>query len=219
MYYTKSQPPSSTPAPVTTNTTDTHNVTTVTAPSNTTDVPEHVVHPSIHWTPANTSDHNMTLELNVTLTDLTATVTTEPVTPTSKKRNNLTRLPEVKTTNVEGAAESRIVTEKPLSLETAYLQTRVPVESSRRVVDAEETGMDTGAIAGISFAALVLAALAGSTGFVLYRRRYLNKPQTLNDKCSNPDSSGYLDDSTVRVCAYYILCNLAVNTLYTSRHF
>jgi hypothetical protein len=32
------------------------------------------------------------------------------------------------------------------------------------------------------------------------RRKYLNPPQTLNsDKCSNPDSSGYIDDSTIRV--------------------
>jgi len=40
---------------------------------------------------------------------------------------------------------------------------------------------------------------AGSVSFVLYRRRFVNKPQTLNDKCSNPDSSGYIDDSTLRV--------------------
>lgn len=33
-----------------------------------------------------------------------------------------------------------------------------------------------------------------------FRRKYLNPPQTLNsDKCSNPDSSGYIDDSTIRV--------------------
>ncbi|KAF4523694.1 hypothetical protein B566_EDAN006065 [Ephemera danica] len=40
----------------------------------------------------------------------------------------------------------------------------------------------------------------GASGFVWYRRRYLNKPQTLNDKCSNADSSGYIDD-TLRVSA------------------
>lgn len=43
--------------------------------------------------------------------------------------------------------------------------------------------------------------VAGAVSFVLYRRRFLNKPQTLNDKCSNPDSSGYIDDSTLRVSA------------------
>lgn len=33
----------------------------------------------------------------------------------------------------------------------------------------------------------------------MYRRYRWNKPQTLSDKCSNPDSSGYIDDSTLRV--------------------
>ncbi|GBP48881.1 hypothetical protein EVAR_98065_1 [Eumeta japonica] len=122
----------------------------------------------------------------------------------TRRRNNLTRLPEPKEVEggVEAAPESRIVTEKPLSLETALLQTRLPPNTESRILveaDAEKgEGMDTGAVAGISFAALALVALGGSTGFVLYRRRFLNKPQTLNDKCSNPDSSGYLDDSTVR---------------------
>jgi hypothetical protein len=47
----------------------------------------------------------------------------------------------------------------------------------------------------------VLLNIAGAVSFILYRRRFLNKPQTLNDKCSNPDSSGYIDDSTLRVSA------------------
>lgn len=38
-----------------------------------------------------------------------------------------------------------------------------------------------------------------SGGYVIYRRRIWNKPQTLSDKCSNADSSGYIDDSTIRV--------------------
>lgn len=166
-----------------------------------------IVHPSITWIPTNASDltndtitpSNMTI-VNATVAPSNAT-DEQNATFASKKRN-LTRLDFVKDdTSLEGVSESRIVTEKPLSLETTFLQTRIPpnVESSRRIKDPGEGDMDMGAIAGISFAALVLAALAGSTAFVLYRRRYLNKPQTLNDKCSNPDSSGYLDDSTIRV--------------------
>nr|CAD7438770.1 unnamed protein product [Timema bartmani] len=38
----------------------------------------------------------------------------------------------------------------------------------------------------------------GAVSYVMYRRHYLNKPQTLNDKCSNQDSSCYIDDSTLR---------------------
>lgn len=175
-----------------------------------------LIHPAIQRAPMNeTESKNMTNQ--ILPQNQTQPTTDSPTTakgsssnynstvPLTKKRNNLTRHPDVKdlNTSLEGASESRIVTEKPLSLETTYLQTRIPanIESSRRVIDqsSQEGGMDMGAIAGISFAALVLTALAGSTAFVLYRRRYLNKPQTLNDKCSNPDSSGYLDDSTIRV--------------------
>ncbi|XP_031786250.1 uncharacterized protein LOC100680132 isoform X5 [Nasonia vitripennis] len=54
-------------------------------------------------------------------------------------------------------------------------------------------------ITGASLAIVVLLSTLGSLAFVVYRRRYLNPPQTLNsDKCSNPDSSGYIDDSTIR---------------------
>lgn len=157
----------------------------------------------IQWTPVNPTDNVSIIALPETnITDYINVTETQNSTFTSKKLN-LTRPEFIKEDlSLEGVSESRIVTEKPLSLETTFLQTRIPpnVESSRRIIDSG--GMDTGTIAGISFAALVLAALVGSTAFVLYRRRYLNKPQTLNDKCSNPDSSGYLDDSTIRVCQY-----------------
>lgn len=181
--------------------THTDNVTTANAPvSNTTDI----VHPTVIWTAINTTESyvNTTKENDTEVVNVTETQNST----LAPKKRNLTRPDVVKDDINESAAESRIVTEKPLSLETTFLQTRVPpnIESSRRVID-NDNGMDTGAIAGISFAALVLVALAGSTAFVLYRRRYLNKPQTLNDKCSNPDSSGYLDDSTIRVSIVRIL--------------
>lgn len=156
----------------------------------------------ILWTPVNITDSTLDNATSVNATTQSMTNVTEAQNATFTKKRNLTRPDFVKDDiALDSVLESRIVTEKPLSLETAFLETRIPpnIESSRRVIDPGEGGMDTGAIAGISFAALVLAALAGSTAFVLYRRRYLNKPQTLNDKCSNPDSSGYLDDSTIRV--------------------
>ncbi|XP_044741661.1 uncharacterized protein LOC123302690 [Chrysoperla carnea] len=53
-------------------------------------------------------------------------------------------------------------------------------------------------ITGASFGVLIFGVLIGAISFVLYRRRYLNKPQSLNDKSSNLDSSGYIDDSTMR---------------------
>ncbi|CAK1540312.1 unnamed protein product [Leptosia nina] len=159
----------------------------------------------IQWTPVNTTD-NATFDVVSINASIATDNVTEAQNTTVTKRRNLTRPETGRAVFVKdgipiaGLSESRIVTEKPLSLETAFIQTKIPsnIESSRRVIDPGEEGMDTGAIAGISFAALALVGLAGSTAFVLYRRRYLNKPQTLNDKCSNPDSSGYLDDSTIR---------------------
>lgn len=64
---------------------------------------------------------------------------------------------------------------------------------------SQSSNLSPVSITGISFAVIIIAALVAATSFVMYRRRYLNKPQTLNDKCSNPDSSGYIDDSTMRV--------------------
>nr|XP_012229136.1 PREDICTED: uncharacterized protein LOC105676102 isoform X2 [Linepithema humile] len=71
--------------------------------------------------------------------------------------------------------------------------------------NAEEQGSAGTSVAGIAaitgscLATVALLSTMGSLGFIIYRRRYLNPPQTLNsDKCSNPDSSGYIDDSTIR---------------------
>lgn len=80
------------------------------------------------------------------------------------------------------------------------LSTIVPVSKGRVASAADESHheLDAASITGISLGILVFAGLVGAVSFVLYRRRFLNKPQTLNDKCSNPDSSGYIDDSTLR---------------------
>ncbi|KPJ11979.1 hypothetical protein RR48_03582 [Papilio machaon] len=212
MYFTKAVPlPLPHTPPTTVNISDTD--TTTTTP--TTNISENTqtnatfntttqVSP-IKWTKINTTETtNVSIGLQNTTKNATLLTLIDPIidpqnaTLNSRKRN-LTPDSVRDDASLEGISESRIVTEKPLSLETTLLQTKMPpiIESSRQVIEPDNR-MDTGAIAGISFAALVLTALAGSTGFVLYRRRYLNKPQTLNDKCSNPDSSGYLDDSTIR---------------------
>uniref|UniRef100_T1PEM0 Neurotransmitter-gated ion-channel transmembrane region n=1 Tax=Musca domestica TaxID=7370 RepID=T1PEM0_MUSDO len=55
--------------------------------------------------------------------------------------------------------------------------------------------MDVGAISAICFTVFGICCTVGTIGIVLYRRRFLNKPQAL----SEPDSSVYIDDSTMRV--------------------
>ncbi|XP_059619275.1 uncharacterized protein LOC132263509 [Phlebotomus argentipes] len=56
------------------------------------------------------------------------------------------------------------------------------------------SSLNAGAISGICVAVMFLFVGTGVIGMFLYRRRYINKPQTL----SEPDSSGYIDDSTIR---------------------
>ncbi|CAH0592805.1 unnamed protein product [Chrysodeixis includens] len=177
MYFTK------TPLSQTPNTTDNQTEKPQDPPADTitnittTNTTEEIVHPAIQWTPVNITDvtPNVTQNANATIPTYTNLTETQNATFVSKRRN-LTR-PDFVKDDGGNVAESRIVTEKPLSLETTFLQTRIPpnIESSRRVIDQGEGGMDTGAIAGISFAALVLTALAGSTAFVLYRRRFSSK--------------------------------------------
>lgn len=48
---------------------------------------------------------------------------------------------------------------------------------------------------------MVVGIICGVT-FFLYRNQGFNRPQVLNDRCSNPDSSGYIDDASVRVSSY-----------------
>ncbi|XP_023166630.2 uncharacterized protein LOC111596585 isoform X2 [Drosophila hydei] len=54
--------------------------------------------------------------------------------------------------------------------------------------------LDAGAISAICFTVFGICCTVGTIGIVLYRRRYVNKPQAL----SEPDSSVYIDDSTMR---------------------
>ncbi|KAJ8684468.1 hypothetical protein QAD02_020260 [Eretmocerus hayati] len=79
---------------------------------------------------------------------------------------------------------------------------RVENDRESNVIQISGNGVNVTEIATITggcLAVIVLLSTVGSLGFMMYRRKYLNPPQTLNsDKCSNPDSSGYIDDSTIR---------------------
>uniref|UniRef100_U5ETC5 Uncharacterized protein n=1 Tax=Corethrella appendiculata TaxID=1370023 RepID=U5ETC5_9DIPT len=67
--------------------------------------------------------------------------------------------------------------------------------NERRVFVVNHNNLNVGAISGICLASLGLLSGISAAGIIVYRRYiYLNKPQTL----SEPDSSGYIDDSTIR---------------------
>nr|CAI5854918.1 unnamed protein product [Callosobruchus analis] len=53
-------------------------------------------------------------------------------------------------------------------------------------------------ITGITLGCVVVVGMLSAISYIIYRNRGLNQPQVLNDRCSNPDSSGYIDDASVR---------------------
>lgn len=54
-------------------------------------------------------------------------------------------------------------------------------------------------ITGITLGCVVVIGALSSVSYFMYHNRSFNRPQVLNDHCSNPDSSGYIDDASVRV--------------------
>ncbi|KAF5284502.1 hypothetical protein FQR65_LT13517 [Abscondita terminalis] len=53
-------------------------------------------------------------------------------------------------------------------------------------------------ITGITLGCVSIIGVICAVSFIMYRNYGFNRLQVLNDRCSNPDSSGYIDDSTVR---------------------
>lgn len=54
-------------------------------------------------------------------------------------------------------------------------------------------------ITGITLGCIVVVGILCGVSYFMYHNRGFNRPQVLNDHCSNPDSSGYIDDASVRV--------------------
>lgn len=85
--------------------------------------------------------------------------------------------------------------------------------NSEKVIE-KDLGMPPGnlsaaGIAGITLGCAVIVGIICAVSYFLYRNRGFNRPQVLNDRCSNPDSSGYIDDASVRVSSYYfyLICS------------
>ncbi|XP_037049331.1 uncharacterized protein LOC119083656 [Bradysia coprophila] len=108
----------------------------------------------------------------------------------------------------ERGRQSKILAEysQTLKIVNLTLGSKNLLERSANEVDGDDelnsealtikraTILDAGAISGICLAVVGLSFIVSAMGVMLYRRRYVNKPQTL----SEPDSSGYIDDSTMR---------------------
>ncbi|KAM7348284.1 uncharacterized protein ACRADG_007677 isoform 2-T4 [Cochliomyia hominivorax] len=98
-----------------------------------------------------------------------------PISYPPDPKNLLTRSTETRIKENNSSEENNISSER-LSLQHPYF-------------------MDVSAISAICFTVFGICCTVGTVGIVLYRRRFLNKPQAL----SEPDSSVYIDDSTMRV--------------------
>ncbi|XP_075217851.1 uncharacterized protein LOC142322657 [Lycorma delicatula] len=92
--------------------------------------------------------------------------------------------------NVGGVNGSLVETNETFSTTNADGHTMKSIEGT--------SGFNIAIISGIAVGILIISSVIGAVSFVVYRHRYWNKPQTLSDKCSNADSSGYIDDSTLR---------------------
>ncbi|KAK6618028.1 hypothetical protein RUM44_002470 [Polyplax serrata] len=96
---------------------------------------------------------------------------------------------------IENKVEERIV---HTTVEPFAVKNRVAAATSAHNFESGQPTMNAGSVTGITLGILVTFALFGAISFVLYRRRYLNKPQVLHEKCSNLDSSGYIDDASLK---------------------
>lgn len=160
-----------------------------------------------------TSEHILTVKsLNTTKFDVTesnandANDTVEIVMTDEANATEVTEISERKSKGLMGySKEARVVNNisSRSTLQVKDLSRTTPVKdetlSSEALFDTDE---DNGGITmSVGIISILCVGIIGSLSafsimFVyVYRRRFLNKPQTL----SEPDSSGYIDESSIRV--------------------
>lgn len=87
--------------------------------------------------------------------------------------------------------------------ETNYNQSLLTSEKITEKDEDVTENLSAAGITGITLGCVVIVGVICGVSYFLYRNRGFNRPQVLNDRCSNPDSSGYIDDASVRVSSYY----------------
>ncbi|XP_056646270.1 uncharacterized protein LOC130451336 isoform X1 [Diorhabda sublineata] len=71
-------------------------------------------------------------------------------------------------------------------------------EEVKEHISFSDSDLSAAGITGITLGCVVIVGILSGISYFIYRYRGFNRPQVLNDRCSNPDSSGYLDDASVR---------------------
>lgn len=64
--------------------------------------------------------------------------------------------------------------------------------------ETPKSSLTAACITGITLGCVSIIGVICAVSFIMYRNYGFNRLQVLNDRCSNPDSIGYIDDSTVR---------------------
>lgn len=93
-----------------------------------------------------------------------------------------------------------------------YLQEEASsIQNSERIGIEEEiedgvnisgSNLSAAGITGITLGCVVVVGIICCVSYFMYHNQGFNRPQVLNDHCSNPDSSGYIDDASVRVSMF-----------------
>lgn len=83
---------------------------------------------------------------------------------------------------------------------------RLGIEESS-IVEETTGNLSAAGITGITLGCIVVVGIICGVTFFLYRNQGFNRPQVLNDRCSNPDSSGYIDDASDNSEEMYSLDN------------
>lgn len=148
--------------------------------------------------------------LNLTNSDVTETNQSDPndtveiVMTEDANATEVAEISERKSKGLLGYSEEAKVVNNISSRSTLQVVSQSQSTSNDRLSsealfepDEESEGISIGAgIISVICVGIVASLSAFSIMFVyVYRRRYLNKPQTL----SEPDSSGYIDESSIRV--------------------
>nr|XP_023013775.1 uncharacterized protein LOC111503649 isoform X2 [Leptinotarsa decemlineata] len=145
----------------------------------------------------NSTSENKTKEVKVkeTVINVMENMTDNPLLINSSliainRTDNLTYLEEVENLNQSSVQNSE----------------RLGVEENDDELSSEGN-LSAAGITGITLGCVVTVGILSGISYFIYRNRGFNRPQVLNDRCSNPDSSGYIDDASDNSEEMYSLDN------------
>lgn len=136
----------------------------------------------------------------------------------STKLNNITKIPKEVTVIVQNTTDINNITDQNVNFTAInhIIDSNLTLTDFNETVNSNQTllhnlivddgfsgnNLTAAGITGITLGCIVIVGVICGISYFLYHNRGFNRPQVLNDRCSNPDSSGYIDDASVRVSSY-----------------